>query len=42
MRVSFASGMHCSLDVGGLSPALATSLRYRVVDFAWSGTKSSH
>ena len=41
MRVSIANGVHSPSDVGGLSSALATSLRYRVVDFAWSGMKPS-
>jgi hypothetical protein len=43
MRVSLANGAHSSLDTGGLSSALATSLRYKVVvDFPWSGTKPSN
>ena len=33
--------MHSSFDTGGSSSALATSLRYRVVDLSWSGMKSS-
>ena len=42
MRVSLANGVHwSSFDTGGLSSALATSLKYKVVDFSWSGTKSS-
>ena len=40
MRVLLANGVHSSSADGGLSSALATSLRYKVVDIFSSGTKS--
>ena len=40
MRVLLANGVHSSSVDGGLSSALATSLRYKVVDIFSSGTKS--
>ena len=40
MRVSRANGLYSLLKEGCLSSALATSRKYKVVDFLVSGTKS--